>query len=49
MLVKYHPLVQQTSGLGYKRHYLLLMFGSLGHVHKRVIRGVACYFMNGFI
>ena len=39
-LVKYHPLVQQISGLGYKCQYLVLIFSSLGHVHRLVIRGL---------
>ena len=39
-LVKYHPLVQQISGLGYKCQYLVLIFGSLGHVRRLVIRAL---------
>ena len=37
-LVKYHPLVQQISGLGHKSQYLVVIFSSLGHVHRPVIR-----------
>ena len=39
-LVKYHPLVQTITSLGYKCQYLVLIFGSLGHVHRLVIRGL---------
>ena len=39
-LVKYQPLVQQITGLGYKCQYLVLIFGSLGHVHRLAIRGL---------
>ena len=39
-LVKYNPVVQQKSGLGYKSQYLVLIFGSLGHMHRLDIRGL---------
>ena len=39
-LVKYHPLVQQISVLGYKCQYLVLIFSCLGHGHWVVIRGL---------
>ena len=39
-LVNYNPLVQQISGLGYKSQYLVVIFSSLGHVHRPVIRGL---------
>ena len=44
-LVNYYPLVQQISGLGYKSQYLVLIFISLGHVHRPVIGGLR---MGGF-
>ena len=37
-LVNYNPLVQQISGLGHKSQYLVVIFSSLGHVHRPVIR-----------
>ena len=33
-LVNYYPLVEQISGLAYKSQYLVLIFSSLGHVHR---------------
>ena len=39
-LVNYNPLVQQIPGLGYKSQYLVVIFSSLGHVHRPVIRGL---------
>ena len=38
-LVKYQPLVQQICSFGYKCQYVVLIFGSLGHVHRLVTRG----------
>ena len=39
-LVKYQPPVQQISGSAYKCPFLVFTFGSLGHVHKMVTRGL---------
>ena len=39
-LVKYQPPVQQISGSAYKCPFLVFTFGSLGHVHKLVTRGL---------
>ena len=44
-LVNYYPLVQQISGLAYNSQYLVLIFSSLGPVHRPVIRGLR---MGGF-
>ena len=38
--LKYQPLVQAISQLGYKCQLIVLIFGSLGHVHRLVVRGL---------
>ena len=39
-VVKYHQLVQTISQLGYRCKLLVFIFGSRGHVHKLVVRGL---------
>lgn len=39
-LLKYQPLVDLIQQLGYNCKLIILVFGSLGHVHKNVIRGM---------
>ena len=38
--VKYQPLVQAIIHLGYKCQLIVFIFGSLGHVHRLVVRGL---------
>ena len=38
--LKYQPLVQASLHLGYKCQLIVLIFGSLGHVHRLVVRGL---------
>ena len=38
--VKYQPLVQAIMHLGYKCQLIVFIFGSLGHVHRLVVRGL---------
>ncbi len=38
-VLKYQQLEQTFSQLGYKCKLLVFIFGSLGHVHKSVVRG----------
>ena len=39
-MLKYLQLTQTISQLGYKCKLLVFIFGSLGHVHKLVVRGL---------
>lgn len=39
-LVKYQPLLERIHQLGYECRLIVLVFGSLGHVHKNVVRGL---------
>lgn len=39
-IMKYQQLVQTISQLGYRCQLLVFIFGSLGHVHKLVVRGL---------
>ena len=39
-MLKYHQLEQTISQLGYRCKLLVFIFGSLGHVHKLVVRGL---------
>ena len=39
-LMKYQPLVECIKSLGYNCQFIVLVFGSLGHVHKLVLRGL---------
>merc|ERR1712055_1042771 len=39
-LMKYQPLVERIMALGYNCQLIILVFGSLGHVHKLVLRGL---------
>ena len=39
-VLKYQQLVQSISQLGYSCKLLVFIFGSLGHVHKLVVRGL---------
>ena len=39
-VLKYQQLVQTISQLGYRCKLLVFIFGSLGHVHKLVVRGL---------
>ena len=39
-MLKYQQLVQTISQLGYSCKLLVFIFGSLGHVHKLVVRGL---------
>lgn len=39
-LMKYQPLVQEITVMGYKCQYIVLVFGSLGHVHRLATRGL---------
>ena len=39
-VLKYHQLEQTISQLGYRCKLLVFIFGSLGHVHKLVVRGL---------
>ena len=39
-ILKYQQLKQTISQLGYKCTLLVFIFGSLGHVHKLVVRGL---------
>ena len=38
--LKYHPLVQSITQLGYRCQLIVFIFGSLGHVHRLVVRGL---------
>ena len=38
--LKYHQLEQTISQLGYRCKLLVFIFGSLGHVHRLVVRGL---------
>ena len=37
--LKYQPLVQAITQLGYNCQLVIFIFGSLGHVHRLVVRG----------
>ena len=39
-LVKYQPLVECITSLGYHCQLIVLVFGSLGHVHRLAVRGL---------
>ena len=39
-VLKYQQLEQTISQLGYRCQLLVFIFGSLGHVHKLVVRGL---------
>ncbi len=39
-LLKYQPLVEAVHQLDYQCKLITLVFGSLGHVHKNVIKGL---------
>ena len=39
-MMKYQPLVECVKSLGYTCQLIVLVFGSLGHVHKLVLRGL---------
>ncbi len=39
-LLKYQPLVEAIHQLDYQCKIIILVFGSLGHVHKNVIKGL---------
>ena len=39
-VMKYQALVNTISELGYRCRLLVFIFGSLGHVHKLVVRGL---------
>ena len=39
-LLKYQPLVEFIRDLGYTCQFIVLVFGSLGHVHRLVLRGL---------
>ena len=38
--LKYQPLVQAITDMGYNCQLLVFIFGSLGHVHRLVVRGL---------
>ncbi len=39
-ILKYQSLISTIENLGYKCQLIVLVFGSLGHVHRLVIRGL---------
>ena len=39
MYVKYQPILAKLSDLGYQCKLVVLIFGSLGHVHNLVFSG----------
>ena len=39
-LLKYQPLVSRIGQLGYQCQFISLFFGSAGHIHKNVVRGL---------
>ena len=39
-LLKYQPLANSITNLGFNCTLIVLVFGSLGHVHKLVLRGL---------
>ena len=39
-IIKYQPLLNIISELGYQRRILVFIFGSLGHTHRLVVRGL---------
>ena len=39
-VLKYQPLINTISELGYRCRLLVFIFGSLGHAHKLVVRGL---------
>lgn len=39
-MLKYQPLISAIEGLGYKCRLVVLVFGSLGNVHKLALRGL---------
>lgn len=39
-LLKYQPLQERILQLGYQCKLIVLIFGSLGHIHKNVVRGL---------
>ena len=38
-VIKYQPLLQSIIELGYRCNLFVFIFGSLGHVHRLVVRG----------
>jgi hypothetical protein len=38
-VIKYQPLLQTITELGYRCNLFVFIFGSLGHVHRLVVRG----------
>ena len=41
-LLKYQPLANSITNLGFNCTLIILIFGTLGHVHKLVLRGLQC-------
>ncbi len=39
-ILKYQSLISTVENLGYKCQFIVLVFGSLGHVHRLVVRGL---------
>ena len=39
-VIKYQQLLQAITQLGYRCNLLVFIFGSLGHVHRLVVRGL---------
>ena len=39
-LIKYQPLLNSISEIGYRGRLLVFIFGSLGHTHRLVVRGL---------
>jgi len=38
--IKYQPLLNVISEIGYRGRLLVFIFGSLGHTHRLVVRGL---------
>ncbi len=39
-VIKYQPLLNVISEIGYRGRLLVFMFGSLGHTHRLVVRAL---------
>ncbi len=39
-VIKYQPLLNVISEIGYRGRLLVFIFGSLGHTHRLVVRGL---------
>ncbi len=39
-VIKYQPLLNIISEIGYRGRLLVFIFGSLGHTHRLVVRGL---------